>query len=55
VIARREPYRGLGADYLDRQRPAATADHLLRRLRQLGVEMKVLASASANDTAIVAT
>jgi len=55
VIARREPYRELGADYLDRQRPAATADHLLRRLRQLGVEMKVLASASANDTAIVAT
>ncbi len=55
VIARREPSRELGADYLDRQRPAATADHLLRRLRQLGVEVQMLASASADDTAIVAT
>jgi len=41
VIARREPYRELGADYLDRQRPAATADRLLLRLRQLGVEVQV--------------
>ncbi len=44
VIARREPYRELGADYLDRQRPAATADRLLRRLRRLGVEVQVLPS-----------
>lgn len=42
VIARREPYRELGADYLDRQQPAATADRLLRRLRQLGVAVQVL-------------
>ena len=55
VIASREPYRELGADYLDRQRPAATADHLLRRLRQLGVEVQVLASASVDATPIVAT
>jgi len=55
VIAHRVPYRELGADYLDHRRPAATADHLLRRLRQLGVEVQVLASASADDTAIVAT
>ncbi len=55
VIAHRVPYRELGADYLDHRRPAATADHLLRRLRQLGVEVQVLASASANATAIVAT
>ena len=55
VIARREPYRELGADDPDHQRPAATADHLLRRLRQLGVEVQVLASASADDTSIVAT
>jgi transposase len=55
VIAQREPYRELGADYLDRQQPAALADRLLRRLRQLGVEVQVLASASADATAIVAT
>ncbi len=55
VIARREPYCELGADDPDHQRPAATADHLLRRLRQLGVEVQVLASASADDTSIVAT
>ncbi len=53
VIARREPSRELGADYSDRQRPAATADQLLRRLRQPGVAVQVLASADA--TTIVAT
>ncbi len=42
VIAHREPYRELGADYLDRQQPAALADRLLRRLRQLAVELQVL-------------
>jgi len=36
VIARREPYRELGADYFDRQQPAATANRLARRLRRLG-------------------
>lgn len=41
VIARREPYRELGADYLDQQRPVATADRLLRRLRRLGFEVTV--------------
>ncbi len=51
--ARREPSRELGADYLDHQQSAATADHLLRRLRRLGVEVQVLAS--AGDTAIAAT
>jgi hypothetical protein len=55
VIAQREPYREPGADYLDRRQPAALADRLLRRLRQLGVEVQVLASASADATAIVAT
>ncbi len=34
LIARREPDRELGADYFDRQQPAA--NHLVRRLRQLG-------------------
>ena len=55
VIAHRVPYRELGADYLDHRQPAATADQLLRRLRQLGVEVQVLASASVDDTPIVAT
>jgi transposase len=36
IIRRREPYRELGADYLDRQRPAATAKRLVHRLRKLG-------------------
>jgi transposase len=55
VIAQREPYRELGAGYLDRQQPAALADRLLRRLRQLGVEVQVRASASTDATPIVAT
>jgi hypothetical protein len=55
VIAQRAPYRELGAGSLDRRRPAALADHLLRRLRRLGVGVQVLASASAGATAIVAT
>ncbi len=37
-IARREPYRELGADYFDRQQSAATANRLMRRLRQLGYD-----------------
>jgi transposase len=36
LIARREPYRELGADYFDRQRPAAAARRLVQRLRKLG-------------------
>ncbi len=45
VIARREPYRELGADYLERRRPAAVVDRLVQRLRQLGVEVTVTADA----------
>ena len=41
VIARREPYHELGADYLERRRPAAVVDRLLQRLRQLGVDVTV--------------
>ncbi len=37
VIARREPYRELGADYLERRHAPATVDRLVRRLQQLGV------------------
>lgn len=41
VIARREPYRELGADYFDQQQPQATANRLLRRLRRLGYDVTV--------------
>ncbi len=45
VIARREPYRELGADSLERRRPVAVVDRLVQRLRQLGVEVTVTAGA----------
>ncbi len=41
VIARREPYHDLGADYFDRQKPVATANRLVRRLRSLGFEVTI--------------
>jgi hypothetical protein len=41
IIARREPARELGADYLDRQEPAATARRLARRLQRLGFAVTV--------------
>jgi len=43
VIARREPYRELGADYLERRQPVAIVDRLVQRLRQLGVDVTVMA------------
>jgi len=59
VIARREPYRELGADYLERRQPAALVDRLVQRLRQLGVEVTVTAAAGSPppipDTALAAT
>ncbi len=39
VILRHEPYHELGPDYADRQRPAATATRLVRRLQQLGFQV----------------
>ncbi len=45
VIARREPYHELGADYLERRRPTAVVDRLVQRLRQLGVDVTVTADA----------
>ena len=41
IIARREPYRELGADYVDHQRPIATANRLVKRLRGLGYEVQL--------------
>jgi transposase len=51
LIARREPYRELGADYFDRQQPAATANRLMRRLRQLGYDV-TLTTASDQGTPV---
>ena len=57
LIARREPYRELGADYFDQQQPVATANRLLRRLRRLGYDVTVTAApeptASADAVAVV--
>ena len=41
IIARREPARELGADYLDRQDPAAMARRLARRLQRVGFAVMV--------------
>jgi len=43
VIARHEPYRELGPDYLERRRSSGTVDRLVRQLRDLGVEVTVTA------------
>ncbi len=43
VLARREPYRELGVDYLERRQPVAIVDRLVQRLRQLGVDITVMA------------
>jgi transposase len=49
VIARREPYRELGADYFDRQKPVVTANRLVRRLRRLGFAVTIEAQQSQNE------
>ena len=54
VIARREPYHERGADYFDRQKPAATANRLVRRLRQLGFAVTIDVQPPAG-AALVAT
>jgi transposase len=36
LIQRKEPYRELGGDYFDKQRPDATATRLVKRLERLG-------------------
>lgn len=41
VIGKREPYRELGAQYFDQQRPEATAKRLVKRLETLGYEVSV--------------
>ncbi|PZV07285.1 MAG: hypothetical protein DCF22_22275 [Leptolyngbya sp.] len=41
VIQRQEPYRELGAQYFDQQRPEATAKRLVKRLETLGYQVSV--------------
>jgi len=53
VIARREPYRELGADYFDRQQPTATANRLVRRLRQRGFAMTVASAPEPTAAGVV--
>ena len=36
LMQRKEPYRELGGDYFDKQRPDATAQRLVKRLERLG-------------------
>jgi transposase len=39
LIQRNEPYRDLGSNYFDKQRPEATAQRLLKRLQRLGFDV----------------
>jgi transposase len=39
LIQRNEPYRDLGGDYFDKQRPEATAQRLMKRLQRLGYDV----------------
>ena len=59
VIARREPYHELGADYLERRRAPETVDRLVQRLRQLGVDVTVTTAPYSapplEDAALAAT
>ena len=59
VIAWREPYRELGADCLERRRSPASVDRLVRRLRQLAVEVTVTSEVGSGlppaDAALAAT
>jgi len=41
VIQRKEPYRELGGDYFDKQRPEATAKRLVKRLEGLGYQVSL--------------
>ena len=41
LIQRNEPYRDLGGDYFDKQKPEATAKRLGKRLVQLGFQVSL--------------
>lgn len=42
MIKRQEPYRELGANYFDQQRPEVTAKRLLKRLEKLGYQVNLI-------------
>jgi transposase len=50
LIQRNEPYRELGGDYFDKQRPEATAQRLLRRLQRLGYDVSQIGQPVALPT-----
>jgi len=39
MIQRQEPYRELGANYFDQQRPEVTTKRLVKRLENLGYQV----------------
>jgi transposase len=41
LLQRKEPYRELGGDYFDKQRPDATARRLMQRLERLGYAVTI--------------
>ncbi len=41
LISRQEPYKDLGADYFDKQRPETVKKRLIKRLEKLGYQVSV--------------
>jgi hypothetical protein len=41
LISRQEPYRDLGADYFDQQRPESVKKRLVKRLEKLGYQVNL--------------
>jgi transposase len=41
LISRKQPYREPGADYFDKRRPEATANHLVKRIERLGYQVTI--------------
>lgn len=51
IIQHKEPYRDLGGDYFDKQRPEATAKRLLKRLQHLGYDISRIEKPVISPTA----
>ena len=51
IIQHKEPYRDLGGDYFDKQRPMATAKRLLKRLQHLGYDISRIEKPVISPTA----
>jgi len=50
LIQRQEPYRELGGNYFDQQRPEAIAQRLIKRLERLGLQVSVQPQTAAIPT-----